>query len=73
VLLAGGLIAVLSVMCWVQRQRYPFLLVGWLWYCGTLVPVSQVVRGDSGDVILFWESEALGIQLQRTFSLANPD
>jgi tetratricopeptide (TPR) repeat protein len=44
VLLAAGLILGLSVLVWVPRRRYPFLLIGWLWYCGTLVPVSQVVQ-----------------------------
>jgi protein O-mannosyl-transferase len=44
VLLAGGLILGLSVLLWLQRRRYPYLLMGWLWYCGTLVPVSQVIQ-----------------------------
>jgi tetratricopeptide (TPR) repeat protein len=44
VLLAGGLILGVSVLVWVQRRRAPYLLVGWLWYCGTLVPMSQVVQ-----------------------------
>jgi hypothetical protein len=38
VLLAGGLIVGLSVLLFAQRRRYPFLLMGWLWFCGTLVP-----------------------------------
>jgi tetratricopeptide (TPR) repeat protein len=44
VLAAVGLIAVISVLVWMQRRRHPYLLVGWLWYCGTLVPVSQVIQ-----------------------------
>jgi Flp pilus assembly protein TadD len=44
VLLAGGLILGISVVVWVQRGRAPYLLMGWLWYCGTLAPVSQVVQ-----------------------------
>ena len=44
VLLAGGLILGISVLVWVSRRRYPYLLMGWLWYCGTLVPVSQVIQ-----------------------------
>jgi Tfp pilus assembly protein PilF len=44
VLLAGGLILGISVLVWVQRRRHPYLLMGWLWYCGTLVPVSQVIQ-----------------------------
>ena len=44
VFLAGGLLLAISVLVWVRRRRNPYLLVGWLWYCGTLVPVSQMVQ-----------------------------
>ena len=44
VLLAGGLILGISVLLFVKRRRYPFLLMGWLWYCGTLVPVIGLVQ-----------------------------
>jgi tetratricopeptide (TPR) repeat protein len=44
VLLAGGLLLGISALVWLGRRRYPYLLVGWLWYCGTLVPVSQIVQ-----------------------------
>jgi Flp pilus assembly protein TadD len=44
VVLAGGLILGLSVLLWLPRRRYPYLLMGWLWYCGTLAPVSQVIQ-----------------------------
>ena len=44
VLLAGGLILCLSVLVWVGRRRHPYLLVGWLWYCGTLVPMRMEVQ-----------------------------
>jgi Flp pilus assembly protein TadD len=47
VLLAGGLIAGLSVLLFVKRRGYPFLLMGWLWYLGTLVPVIGLIQvGD---------------------------
>ena len=44
VLLAGALLLGLTVLFFVQRRRYPFLLMGWLWYCGTLLPVIQLVQ-----------------------------
>ena len=44
VLLAGGLIVVITVLLIVKRGRYPFLLMGWLWFCGTLVPVIGLVQ-----------------------------
>ena len=42
--LAGGVIAGLSVVAWVQRRRHPYLLVGWLWFVGMLVPVIGLVQ-----------------------------
>jgi len=44
VLLAGALVLGITVLAYIQRRRYPFLLVGWLWYCGTLVPGIGLVQ-----------------------------
>ncbi|MGA2787076.1 MAG: tetratricopeptide repeat protein [Verrucomicrobiota bacterium] len=44
VLLAGGLILGITVLFIVMRGRFPFMLMGWLWYCGTLVPVIGLVQ-----------------------------
>ena len=44
VLLAGGLIVGITVLLIVKRRRYPFMLMGWLWFCGTLVPVIGLVQ-----------------------------
>ena len=44
VLLAGGLLVSVTVLLIVKRARYPFLLMGWLWFCVTLVPVIGVVQ-----------------------------
>jgi tetratricopeptide (TPR) repeat protein len=44
VVLAGVLLLSLSVVLWVQRRRSPYLLIGWLWYCGTLVPTIGLVQ-----------------------------
>ena len=44
VLLAGGLILGISGLLFAQRRRFPFSLMGWLWYCGTLVPAIGLVQ-----------------------------
>jgi Flp pilus assembly protein TadD len=44
VLLTGGLLIGLSALFFLQRRRYPFLLMGWLWFVGTLVPVIGLVQ-----------------------------
>ena len=43
-LLAGVLLAGISALVLLQRRRQPFLLVGWLWFVGTLVPVIGLVQ-----------------------------
>lgn len=44
--LAGAIIAlaVVSVLALLQRRQRPYLLVGWLWYLGMLVPVIGLVQ-----------------------------
>jgi Flp pilus assembly protein TadD len=44
VLLAGLALVGITAFVFAQRERYPFLLVGWLWFCGTLVPVIGLVQ-----------------------------
>src|SRR5208282_1652690 len=34
----------LTLLFWVKRRTWPFLLVGWLWFVGTLVPVIGLVQ-----------------------------
>jgi protein O-mannosyl-transferase len=47
VLLAGGVLLGLSVLFFMQRRRYPYLLVGWLWFLGVLVPVIGLVQAGA--------------------------
>jgi protein O-mannosyl-transferase len=41
--LSGWLLAAITGFAWWQRQKQPWLLVGWLWFLGTLVPVIGFV------------------------------
>jgi len=43
-LLAGGLLAGITGAAIVLARRRPYLLVGWLWFVGTLVPVIGLVQ-----------------------------
>jgi tetratricopeptide (TPR) repeat protein len=62
VLLAGGLMAGISVLLFVKRRRYPFLLMGWLWFCGTLVPVIELVQaGEQAMADRFTYVPSLGV------------
>ena len=40
-------VAGISVAVLLARRRYPFLIVGWLWYLGMLVPVIGLVQVGS--------------------------
>jgi tetratricopeptide (TPR) repeat protein len=42
-LAAGALLLAITLLAVVLRRRYPFLLVGWLWFIGILVPVIGLV------------------------------
>jgi tetratricopeptide (TPR) repeat protein len=44
VLLAGVVVAALTAIAWRARRSMPFVLVGWLWFLGTLVPVIGIVQ-----------------------------
>ncbi len=46
-LAAAAALVVLALVTWfaiAQARRWPFVLVGWLWYLGTLVPMIGVVQ-----------------------------
>lgn len=44
---SGLLLATISVVTVLLRKSQPWLIVGWLWYLGTLVPVIGVVQVGS--------------------------
>jgi tetratricopeptide (TPR) repeat protein len=39
-----GLLILITLAALMQRRRRPWILVGWLWYLGTLVPVVGIVQ-----------------------------
>jgi len=43
---AGVLLLIIAItaMVWWRRRTEPFLLVGWLWFLGTLVPVIGIIQ-----------------------------
>jgi len=41
---AGLVLAAITTMAWRLRASQPYLLVGWLWFIGTLVPVIGLVQ-----------------------------
>ncbi|TMA81673.1 MAG: tetratricopeptide repeat protein [Deltaproteobacteria bacterium] len=47
---SAAVLGLLSALAIVSARRQPFLLVGWLWFLGTLVPVIGIVQ--AGDQVL---------------------
>jgi hypothetical protein len=64
----AGLVCLLSVsaLCWWQRCRRPWLLVGWLWFVGTLFPVTGLAQGGPqawADRFTYWPHVGLFLAL----------
>ena len=69
---ALALLVALSVLAWRTRRTRPYLLVGWLWYLGTLVPVIGIVKaGDQAMADRFTYLPAIGIFLAATWAIAD--
>jgi tetratricopeptide (TPR) repeat protein len=41
---AGALLAGMTLLALLQKRRRPYVLVGWLWYLGMLIPVIGLVQ-----------------------------
>jgi tetratricopeptide (TPR) repeat protein len=62
VLLAGVFLCGISMLLFVKRGRYPYLLMGWLWFVGTLVPVIGFVQvGEQSMADRFTYVPSLGM------------
>ena len=71
VLLAGALLAGLTIFCLRLRRRQPYLLLGWLWFLVTLLPVIglvQVGRQSMADRYTYLPS--LGILILAVWGVA---
>jgi len=44
VVVAGGLLAILSAIFILQAKRFPYLAIGWFWFLGTLIPTIGLVQ-----------------------------
>ena len=44
---ATAAIVIVTLLCVMQRRARPWLLVGWLWFLGVLVPMSGVIQAGS--------------------------
>jgi len=47
VVAAAVAIVAVTALAWLMRRSFPFVLIGWLWFVGTLVPVIGLVQVGS--------------------------
>jgi tetratricopeptide (TPR) repeat protein len=61
-----------SILVWAQRSTRPYLVTGWLWYLGTLVPVIGLVQvGDQAMADRYAYIPLIGIFVMAVWSAAD--
>ncbi len=64
------LLASLSTLAWRLRRRAPYLLIGWLWYLGTAVPVIGIIQvGQQAHADRYTYVPLLGLAMAAAFGL----
>ena len=62
----------ITALCFFQRKSRPFLLVGWLWFLGTLVPVIGIVQvGGQTMADRYFYIPSIGLFIAVVFGLAD--
>ena len=69
---AALLLIGISMFCFLQRKSAPYLIVGWLWFLGTLVPVIGLVQ-VGGQIMAdrYFYIPSIGLFIALVFGLAN--
>lgn len=69
---AAVLLAAVTVISWCLRRAKPWLLTGWLWFLGTLVPVIGLVQvGDQAFADRYTYFPLIGIFVAVTFTIVD--
>ena len=67
---AAAILVALSWLVWRGRRAGPYLLVGWLWYLGTLVPVIGLVQvGGAALADRYAYLPSIGVTIAAAFGL----
>jgi len=70
---SAALLLVVTAVALRERQRRPYLLVGWLWYLVTLAPVSGLIQaGEQGMADRFTYVPLVGIFVGAVWLLPSP-
>jgi tetratricopeptide (TPR) repeat protein len=69
---AGLLLITITAFCFSQRKIRPYLVVGWLWFLGTLVPVIGLVQvGGQTMADRYFYIPSIGLFIALVFGLAD--
>ena len=69
---AAFLLIGITVFCVSQRRIRPYLIVGWLWFLGTLVPVIGIVQvGGQTMADRYFYIPSIGLLMALVFGLAD--
>jgi tetratricopeptide (TPR) repeat protein len=67
----AAVLILISAVVWLERRRSPWLLAGWLWFLGMLVPVIGLVQvGDQAMADRYGYFPLIGIFIAITFTAA---
>ena len=67
---AVAALILISAVAWLTRRRSPYLLVGWLWFLGTLVPVIGLVQvGGAALADRYTYIPSIGLFIAAAFGL----
>ena len=69
---AASLLIAITAFCFSQRKIRPYLIVGWLWFVGTLVPVIGLVQvGAQTMADRYFYIPSIGLFIALVFGLAD--
>jgi len=69
---AALLLIGITAFCFFQRKIWPYLIVGWLWFLGTLVPVIGLVQAGAQTMAdRYFYIPSIGLFIAIVFGLAD--
>jgi Flp pilus assembly protein TadD len=69
---AALLLIGITALCFLQRTNRPYLIVGWLWFLGTLVPVIGLIQvGGQTMADRYFYIPSIGLFIALVFGLAD--
>lgn len=72
VIASATLVLAITAACIYFARRRPYLIVGWLWFCGMLVPVSGIVQaGDQAMADRYTYLPAIGLVMAGVWLVAD--